>query len=62
MVLNLRADTQYKQTLGYFEAWKVLFAAIAATALLVGIGAGWLGYEIGKIPPAPIIILLQQAK
>jgi hypothetical protein len=48
--------------IGHFEARKVLITAIAATALLVGIGAGWLGYEIGKIPPAPIIILLQQAK
>jgi len=27
-VLNLRADTQYNQTLGYWEGWKVMVAAV----------------------------------
>lgn len=57
---DAQANTQYKQTMGYFEAWKVLVAAVATTALFVGAGAGWLGYMTGKIPPAPIVIQLQQ--
>ena len=59
-VENMRADTHYKQTLGYWEGWKVLIAAIAATALIVGAGAGSLGYLVGKTPPAPIVIQLNK--
>jgi len=59
-VENMQADTRYKQTLGYWEGWKVLIAAIAATAILVGAGAGWLGYLVGRTPPAPIVIQLSK--
>jgi len=42
----------HKLTMAGYEFWKVLIAATVAVAAI----AGFLGYKIGRIPPAPIII------
>jgi hypothetical protein len=58
---QLRADADRKRQefelapkLYRLEYWKTLIAAMAAVALLTGV----LGYKIGAVPPAPIIIQL----
>jgi hypothetical protein len=49
---NMKADTHYKLTMAGFEFWKVLIAGIIAAAAIAGV----LGYKLGSIPPAPIVI------
>jgi hypothetical protein len=49
---NKHADTEYKRTLRRWEPWKVIIGAVAATAAL----AGFVGYKVGSIPAAPIVI------
>jgi hypothetical protein len=49
---NMEADTDYKRTLTRWEPWKVIITAVVAAAAI----AGFVGYKIGSIPPAPIII------
>jgi hypothetical protein len=48
----MKPDTHYKLTMAGFEFWKVLIAGVIAAAAIAGV----LGYKLGSIPPAPIVI------
>ena len=42
------------------ERWLAVLLGI--TTVLIGAGAGWLGYSIGAMPPREIIIHIESAK
>ena len=59
---TLGVDSDYKRGLVRWEPWKVMIAAIGATAVLFGVLGGLAGYKIGSTPPpAPIVIQVPAA-
>jgi negative regulator of sigma E activity len=58
-IQNKRMDTEYKRGLLRWEPWKVMVAALAATAALFGVLGGLAGYRFGAIQSAPQTIVIQ---
>jgi hypothetical protein len=55
----LRMDVNLRTKQAGWETPKNIAILAAAMAAVIGAGAGFIGYKIGREPPAPIVIQLQ---
>lgn len=53
---QMEVDIDYKRGLLRWEPWKVVASFVVATAAVVGVTAGLIGYRIGQIPQTPQIV------